>query len=129
MYLDQSGCLFPVTDKYTSRVLLISGDYAGVLAEKGFEGSDLNKEILSLIQFIHGNDYWNAQITQCDINAKGDITMYPMVTKQEIVFGKPENIEQKFLKLNIFYRRILPGKGWNSYSRVNVQYQDQIICE
>ncbi len=129
MYLDLSGHLFPVSDRYTSRVLLISGDYAEVLAKEGFTGSEINTDLLKLLQFIHASEFWYAQISQCDINARGEITMYPIVTKQRIEFGKPENIDKKFQKLEIFYKRILPGKGWNSYSRVNIQYKDQIICE
>ncbi|MFC2123637.1 cell division protein FtsQ/DivIB [Bacteroidota bacterium] len=129
MYLDQSGNLFPVSDRYTSRVLLISGNQTEVLAKEGFDGSKVNRDLLKLIQFIHASEFWYAQISQCDINSKGEITMYPMVTKQSIEFGKPENIEKKFQKLEIFYKRILPGKGWNFYSRVNIQYKDQIICE
>lgn len=128
-YLDRSGNIFPVSERFTSRVLLVSGSYADTIVEKGIHCSDLSKNILRLICFIHEDEFWNAQIAQLEINSKGEITMIPQVTKQYIEFGKPENIDKKFMKLKIFYKQILPGKGWNSYSRVNVQYKDQIICE
>jgi cell division protein FtsQ len=35
-----------------------------------------------------------------------------------IDFGKPVDIEEKFRNLKIFYKEILPTKGWNSYESV-----------
>jgi cell division protein FtsQ len=55
--------------------------------------------------------------------------MYPQVGKQYIEFGKAEQIEEKFSKLTIFYQKILPFKGWNTYKRVNLKYFNQIVCE
>jgi cell division protein FtsQ len=55
--------------------------------------------------------------------------MFPQVGGQLIEFGKPENLELKFKKLRIFYKEILPEKGWNAYERVNLEYEGQIIAE
>jgi cell division protein FtsQ len=55
--------------------------------------------------------------------------MYQQVGKQVIEFGEAKDIEEKFKKINLFYEEILPAKGWNTYSRVNVKYKGQIVCE
>ncbi|MBO6763035.1 MAG: cell division protein FtsQ, partial [Roseivirga sp.] len=69
------------------------------------------------------------QIGHIDINSKGKVVMYPQVGDQRLEFGYAEDLERKFKKLEIFFKQIMPSKGWNIYERVNVEYKDQIICE
>jgi len=129
-YIAEDGVVMSVSEKYTSRVLLISGSFV----KRFLESEELNKskegkQLLTMIEFIRDNDFWRAQIAQMDINSAGKITIYPQVTGQRIEFGKPENIEVKFRKLMIFYKEILPQRGWTKYERVNLEYEGQIIAE
>lgn len=129
-YIAEDGVIMPVSEKYTSRVVLISGGYVKRL----LESEDLNKteegkQILGLIEFINADDFWRAQVAQLDIASNGKITIYPQVTGQRVEFGKPEDIENKFKKLMIFYKEILPTRGWTKYERVNLEYEGQIIAE
>lgn len=128
-YIGNDGIFLPVSDKFTSRVLLITGAYTDSLISNKNAYSGSSKKYFELIQFINDDPFWKAQIAQLDINSKGEIEMYPQVTKQVIEFGLPIDIRKKFRKLDIFYKKILPGKGWNHYKRVNLEYSNQIICE
>jgi len=40
-----------------------------------------------------------------------------------------ETIEEKFRKLMVFYKEILPQKGWTRYERVNLKYEGQVVAE
>ena len=51
------------------------------------------------------------------------------MTGQLIEFGKPDNVEVKFKKLMVFYKEILPTRGWTRYERVNLEYEGQVIAE
>lgn len=82
-----------------------------------------------MIEKITGDEFWNAQITQLDIDNKLRITLYPQVGNEVIEFGKPEDIDTRFKKLKIFYKEILPKVGWNKYDRVNLEYEGQIVAE
>jgi cell division protein FtsQ len=82
-----------------------------------------------MLRIIHEDEFLHAQIAELDIDSKGKITIYPQVGGQLIEFGKPENLEVKFKKLRIFYKEILPMRGWNTYKRVNLEYEGQIIAE
>jgi cell division protein FtsQ len=118
-----------VSENYTSRVVLVSGLFVKQL----LESEDLNRteegtKLLTMIKFIKENDFWHAQVAQLDIDVTGEITLYPQVTGQLVDFGKPDDIEVKFKKLMIFYKEILPTRGWNRYERVNVAYEGQIIA-
>lgn len=129
-YIAEDGVIMQVSEKYTSRVVLVSGAYVKTL----LESQDLNnleegKQLLEMIEFINEDKFWKAQIAQLDINSNGKITIYPQMTGQRVQFGKPEDFESKFTKLMIFYKEILPQRGWTRYERVNLEYNGQIVAE
>lgn len=129
-YIAEDGTIMPVSSKYTSRVILISGGFIRTLLKQQ-NANDLEegKQLMQLIQTIRENDFWNAQIAQLDIDSKANITMYSQVGDERIEFGKPDDQETKLKKLMIFYKEILPRTGWNKYKRVNLQYAGQIVAE
>lgn len=129
-YIGEEGTILPVSEKFTSRVMLVSGDFTDHLVKTAsLTMDDQNRPYFELIRFINADPFWKAQISQLEIAEDGKINMYPQVTKQVIEFGLPDDIEIKFRKLNIFYKKILPFKGWNYYRRVSLEYKDQIVCE
>lgn len=129
-YIAEDGTIMPVSSKYTSRVILISGGFIRTLLKQQ-NANDLEegKQLMQLIQTIREDEFWNAQIAQLDIDSKANITMYSQVGDERIEFGKPDDQESKFKKLMIFYKEILPRTGWNKYKRVNLQYAGQIVAE
>lgn len=127
-YISTEGVILPTSPNYTSRVMTLEGAYAeGLLRHENISQS--HAELLELIRFIHQDEFWSAQITGMDIPRKDDIRLYQQVGKQVIEIGEATDLKEKFKKINLFYEQILPAKGWNAYSRVNVKYKGQIVCE
>jgi cell division protein FtsQ len=128
-YICESGKIIPTSEKFTPRVLLISGDYLDDVNSGNLQADSAYQSLFGLVKYIIRDPFWKAQISQINIDRRGDVILYPQVTKQYIEFGKVENVGEKFLKLKYFYKKILPHKGWNHYARVNLEYEHQIICE
>lgn len=129
-YIAEDGTVMPVSDKFTTRVVLISGSYIrGLLAIENLNKTKETKNLLTMLEMIREDDFWRAQIAQLDIDSKGHITMLPQIGGQVIEFGVADNLETKFKRMKIFYKEILPQKGWNTYKRVNLEYEGQIIAE
>ena len=96
----------------------------------GYENKyEFESDFLSLISFINKDEFLKAQICEVWVDEKGELTLYPQVTKTKILFGSCEDYESKCEKIKLFYKQILPRKGWNSYETVNVKFNDQIVCE
>ncbi|PRY86697.1 cell division protein FtsQ/DivIB [Mongoliibacter ruber] len=127
-YISTEGLILPTSPRYTTRVLVLHGAYAESLLEEK-ELTESHEELLELLKFIHEDEFWNAQLTELEIEKESDIKMHQQVGKQVFEFGDATEIEEKFSKINLFYEEILPSKGWNAYSRVNVKYKGQIVCE
>lgn len=128
-YIAEDGVVMPVSDKYTSRVVLISGAVKHLLESEDLNKSEEGKQLMEMIEFINGDKFWKAQVAQLDISRDDKVVIFPQVTGQRVEFGKAENIEVKFKKLMIFYKEILPTRGWTRYERVNLEYEGQVVAE
>lgn len=129
-YIAEDGTIMPVSEKFTSRVILVSGGFVPkMLEQSNMNSKEDSRQILELINNIRADQFWSAQIAQLDIDSKVRVTLYPQVGDERIEFGKPDDLEVKFRKLMIFYKEILPRSGWNKYNRVNLEYEGQIVTE
>ena len=129
-YIAEDGTIMPVSEKFTSRVVLISGAYVNqMLKVRNIHELKEGNALMEMLQSIREDEFWNAQIAQLNIDSKADINIMPQVGDENIEFGKPENMAVKFSKLRIFYKEILPRVGWNKYRRVNLEFEGQIVAE
>jgi cell division protein FtsQ len=129
-YIAEDGTLMPVSTKFTARVLLIGGaNVQALLNRENLVSDNDGRQLMQLITRIAGDNFWKAQIAQINLNAKNKLTLLPQVGGQTIEFGTTENMDEKLMKLRIFYKEILPQMGWNRYHRVNVEYNGQLVAE
>jgi cell division protein FtsQ len=128
-YISGDGKLLPFSSRFTARVLLVGGDYVAKLKEPGFLKTEEGLKYLHLINRLEKDVFWKAQIAEMYVQKNGEIMLYPQVGDEVVEFGTPEDIEEKLTKLKVYYKKIIPMKGYNSYSRVKLKFKDQIICE
>ncbi|PKK36352.1 hypothetical protein BWI96_10800 [Siphonobacter sp. SORGH_AS_0500] len=124
-YLNEEGRFMPLSERYTARVLLISGPY---FDRKNHLQAPQDTALLNLVRAIDQDSLWKAQIEWVEVDQKGEITMWPQVGDTPIEFGSASSRDIKFQKINLFFRNILPLRGWNSFSRVSVKYKNQVVC-
>ncbi|HEY8400807.1 MAG TPA: cell division protein FtsQ [Cytophagaceae bacterium] len=128
-YITDKGLTIPTSDKFTSRVVLVDGGFVDNFFDEAFMQADTVKPYLELLRTIDKDKFLKAQIAQVTIEKDGDVVLHPQIGDERIELGLPENLELKLNKLRVYYKKILPLKGWNKYNKVNLKYKDQIICE
>lgn len=128
-YISDQGITLTTSDKFTARVLIIDGDFTKQMMVPNFFATPLGQPYFEFLAFIHEVPFWKAQIAQLTISKYGDMTITPQVGSEVIEFGTAENYEEKLRKLMVFYKKILPQKGWNTYHVVKLRFKDQIVCE
>lgn len=127
-YIDQDGTLLPTTVRHTARVPVVELERF-FSWEKSLTDTDYGQKVLAFLRYIEEDEFWRAQIAHVVISKTGELILLGQVSKQEILFGMPDEMDKKFRKLEVFYKEILPNKGWNTYSLVNLKFENQIICE
>jgi len=118
-YVDQKGETMPVPTGSTAYVPIITGNVSKDFAKK---------ELYAFGLFLRDNSLWNAQIEQINVTAQKELELIPRVGENVIFLGKPENYEEKLDRLKTFYEKGLNKVGWNKYSRISLEFNNQIIC-
>ena len=117
-YLSGDAKVFPLSQHYTERILIASGY---LLNQEDIDA------VYRLAKFISTDDFLKAQIVQIYMRANKDIELIPRVGGHRIVFGKANNVEEKFEKLNLYYEKAIPIVGWRAHKEINLKYQSQIV--
>lgn len=85
-------------------------------------------ELYPLGKFLQENEFWKAQIEQINVTAKQELELVPRVGKHILFLGKAGDYNEKFRKLQTFYKEALNQVGWNKYERISIEFTNQIIC-
>ncbi len=137
-YIDNKGSFMPVSDKYTSQVVVASGSIFDDYAERNlnyavpFTGDSLSKPILVQINevalFLQSSVFWDAQIEQIYVNEQSELELIPRIGDHRILIGNSDQLEAKMEKLFVFYNQGITKAGWDKYSVINLKYKDQVVC-
>lgn len=113
-YIDEDGKKMELSNNYTSRMLLVTGDINSVEDDKLF----------LILDYVFNNDFFRKQIMQIDIN-NSELLMLTKIGAQ-LEFGKIIDIYEKFEKLILYYEK---GNTQNrKYKTLNLSYRNQIVC-
>ncbi len=107
-----------------------AGNYMAdlTIATGNIDADYARKYLVPLGKYLHGDEFWNNQIEQIYVTDEKNVELVPRVGNQIIEIGVPEDMEDKLKNLEQFYRKVMPTVGWNKYSKINIEYDNQIIC-
>ena len=132
-YLDDKDCIMP-NSSYTSDLIIATGHINRWFATNYI--SILSKTLIA-------NELWKNQIEQINILPDHGVELVPRVGTHIVYLGqmptgsnKKERqelvrdfTERKMKRLEYFYKYGLSQAGWNKYSYINLEFDNQIICK
>lgn len=128
-YMDREGYVFPLHSSYTADVPVIEGAIPSL--ESG-DAEGWGKGVLELMNYLATSRVWKDRISKVSVNSRGEIELRPAEGKERFIFGSPEELQEKFSKMEKYYTHILPSldstKREGYYKSVNLKYNKQIIC-
>lgn len=131
-YIDDNYRIMP-NSNYTSDLIIATGNINRYFAKN---------YISPLAKWIMDDDFWRLQIEQIHVLSDRSIELVPRVGNHIVYLGalpgantmerRKQQIE-KFLafkmdRLMKFYKYGLASAGWNKYSYINLEFNNQIIC-
>ena len=127
-YLSEEGEAIPLHKGHTLRVPLATGPVGKYSADKIF-GDKPNhlQDVYRLASHIHSDKFLTALIEQIAVDAHGEFTLVPKVGKQQLVFGKAENITDRFENLKIFYKEGMPKVGWRKFDKLVLNWDGLVV--
>jgi cell division protein FtsQ len=127
-YVDKDLSMLPLSEKFSARLPIFTNfpsDKKVLLPSD----SSLLRDIISISLAIQKDSFHMAMIEQIDITAQQTFEMLPKFGNAVIVVGDAKNIENKLSKLRLFYKEIMVKAGWNMYSEINIQYNNQVVAK
>ena len=126
-YMAANGDNYYIDDK--AHAMPIPNSAANVAIATGYiDKAFATKELYEFGMFLEKNPLWKAQIQQINVTSAKELELVPQVGDHIIFLGKPGNYENKFDRLKTFYKKGLNEIGWNKYSRISLEFNNQIIC-
>ena len=133
-YADAEGFLFPLQSSYASRVQVIDGEIP-LKANSGYKGEITDEKerawlekVIDLVNYMENSRTWKDKIVQITVCDGGELIMVPREGTERFHFGQPDEIHEKFRKMETYYTAIVPAKGEKEYRVVNLEYEGQIVC-
>ena len=132
-YLDDKDCIMP-NSLYTSDLIIATGNIPRWYARRYI--SPLGKAIMA-------NDMWKNLVVQINVLPNRDIEVVPRIGNHIVHLGQmPESndkttrqklitefVNRKLTRLEKFYKYGLSQAGWNKYSYIDIEFDNQIICK
>jgi len=118
-YLDEEG--FPMRPAgYEANLVVATGR---------IDKAATRKNLVRLGKMLQEDEFWNDQIEQINVTPEGKLEMVPRVGDHLLYLGKPDHLPRKLRNLRTFYEKVLPTVGWNKYSRINLEFENQVVCK
>lgn len=127
-YIDQEGYKMPLSPYYTARVPLAYGSITEPLEPADSLKSTAAQSLFVLAALLEEKPFYRAFTGQIRVEANNDLVLLPKLARHEVILGGTENLEEKFMNLTAFYRKVLPVKGWDHYDRINLKYKNQVVA-
>lgn len=96
----------------------------GIIDKRMAEGP-----LFELAQLLEDDEFWKRQVEQIHVTSEGEIELVPQVGDHILFLGKPVHIKEKLKRIRSFYAKGLNRVGWNKYSRISVEFDNQVICK
>jgi len=78
--------------------------------------------------YIQKDSFLMAMIDQVYIIGQDQYELIPKMGDQIVLFGDEKNMDKKFEKFKLFYKKIVPQYGWSKYSKIKLDYENQIVA-
>lgn len=126
-YATQDGLMLPYKNGYAMRLPVVTGMPFGFGPVTASDSAFL-KEIAHLGHFIQKDSFWMALIDQVHVTPTRSIELIPKVGGLIVEFGDLNDVESKFQKLHVFYKHTAAAKKWGVYSKVMLQFREQVVA-
>lgn len=117
-YIDANGNKIPHV-QYPADVIVVTGavNYPKM------------KPVLSTFgNIIMEDKFWNDMIEQIHFLHNGKVEMTPRIGNHIVALGKPQDLALKLARLKRLYEKVINVVGWEKYSRISMEYNNQAVC-
>ncbi len=118
-YIDSERERMPISQNYTVYLPVATGNISEEYAKS---------ELYDFVMFVTNSPTWDAWIEQIVVGPKQKVQIIPRAGDFRVTLGTLDNYEEKLDKLKLFIEKGLNTVGWNRYSEISLEYNNQVVC-
>ena len=145
-YITSDRYILPMQSHEVVYVPVITGNftppfergYVGALPDpkdKREQKSVFIHKLIDFVETVDDSDFWRSEIVQTVVDGSAQtagkepkVEIVPRSGNHIVSLGTLDDIPEKLDRLLAFYRGGLRYEGWDSYSRVSVEFSGQVVC-
>jgi cell division protein FtsQ len=117
-YIDDTGSYMPLSTNYTARVPLVTGTvYKNELTN-----------VFTIAKKVQQDDFLKNHVVEIHQNENKSIDLKFRLNDFTIQLGSLKSLDKKINNLKAFYQKAMRDKTLESYSIVNLKFDNQVIC-
>lgn len=118
-YINRDGKRIGARPEYYVNVPIVSGN---------FTSSVPARRALPVVNRVAADSVLRSLVTMIVYKSPRNILLVPRIRGHIINLGDTTRLDEKFANLLLFYRKVMPVKGWNYYDTISVKYKGQVVC-
>lgn len=84
--------------------------------------------LLPLIDYVEQDSLLRSLVTMYSVQDTNNIILVPEFSGHVVNIGSADGFENKFAKLKLFYKEVMPKRGWNTFDTISVKWNHQIVA-
>ncbi len=117
-YIDEEGSYMPLSSNYSARVPLVTG----YVEKNNLEG------IYKVASKIINDEFLKKNVIEIRQNIGGDIYLKLRQCNFIVQLGDVNSLDKKINNFKVFYKKTLKEKTLKNYSKVSLQFENQVVC-
>ena len=116
-------------NKDGKRMTAVSRIHANVPIVKGHFSSKFTPlRLMPLINYVEQDSALKALVTMYFMRDSNNIFIVPSIQGHVVNMGNCDDVKGKFRKLQLFYNKVMPVKGWTYYDTISVKWKHQVVA-
>src|SRR5690606_1386183 len=117
-YLDDEGKRMPLSNNYSARVPIITGNITGKSLE----------DVFVILNYINEDDFLRKNVIGIHIESEENYQLRFRMENFVVNLGNVEGLEEKFNNFKAFYAKATKDKTLQEYNIVSLEFDNQVVC-
>lgn len=118
-YINKEGKHIESNAEFFNDVPVVSGNF-----NRRFQP----KAVLPLTDYIRKDPMLNELVSMVVAENEHNLILVPRIRGHVVNFGDTTRLDEKKRALALFYRQVMPYKGWEEYDTVSVRFKGQVVA-
>ena len=118
-YVNRDGKTMRATPTYHADVPIVNGHFTPQFPAT---------RLLPLVEYVEKDSVLKSLVTMYNVVDSNNVFIVPAIAGHVVNLGPPTGYENKFKKLQLFYHKVMPARGWETYDTISVKWNHRVVA-